>query len=84
MATGRRLDVVRRSRPSLATQRDRLCLRHGGMFLSDGPGNRICNDCKRTKRRARMAQANLIDDLDLVSQTHAPLYLFDPPYLRLS
>lgn len=29
-----------------ATVRDRLCLRCGRSFESDGPNNRICYDCK--------------------------------------
>lgn len=30
-----------------ARRRPRRCLRHGGEFVSDGPGHRVCDDCKK-------------------------------------
>lgn len=38
------------SRPeqNLSQRKKRKCLMHGGDFLSDGPGHRICNKCKQT------------------------------------
>lgn len=43
--------TIDRSKPAhaaaLAARKERRCLKHGGPFLSDGPGHRICDDCKR-------------------------------------
>lgn len=45
----------------VSQRKKRKCLMHGGDFLSDGPGHRVCNSCKASPEWKRGLNENTPD-----------------------